>query len=119
MPTPQRRPDGVTLVMWWIHGAAWFVSGISFFCYGTAKPQGATFFDKVMDTGWKKAPWDQGLLKAAVALNLLAIVLGLVVVVMSVSRPSEVHDRSWAWALVMIAACGAGLFVIGPQLSAR
>jgi formate-dependent nitrite reductase membrane component NrfD len=105
--------------MWWFHGIAWTVAAISFLCYGTAKPVGATFFDKVMATGWKKVPWDQGLLKAALLLNFLAIVLGLVAVVLSLSRPNQAKDRTWVWALVLLISCGVGLFIIAPHMSAR
>jgi len=112
-------PDATIKAMWWVHGVAWVVAGISFVCYGTAKPQGATFFDKVMNTGWKKVPWDQGLLKASLVFNFIAIIMALVVVVMSLSRPSVFHDRTWAWALVMVVACAVGLFVVAPHLSTR
>lgn len=99
----------------WMIAIGWAVAFASFLCFGVAKPEGASMFDKMMDTGRTLPGWNLGLLRAALGLNLVASLTAMVAMVLNVGRPGRRDSQTMGG--LLIALCVVGLVVVVMRLS--
>lgn len=104
--------DRVPLV---VAGVGWLIGLGSMICFGLAKPEQKSMFDRMMTSSRPVVePWDPTMLRAALGLNLLALLVGIVAVVLNLGRPGKGQDQVLPG--LLIALCVMGLLFIVPQL---
>lgn len=94
----------------WIVGFGFLVAVASLMCFGMAKPADQSMFDRMMTSSYKEVAWNVNLLRAALGLDVLAILAGIVAVVLNLGTPEG--SKQQPLPVLLLVLCVVGLVVI-------
>lgn len=109
-------PDDLAQAPDWISATGWGVAIVSFVLFGLAKPEDRSMFDRFMGVAREAERWDAGLLRGAVALDVLAILAGVFALSLNLARLRRTEDRVRLAPIVLLVLCAAGLFALVDKL---
>lgn len=92
----------------------WVVAVISMALFGIARPRATSMFDRMMDSSDPAAGWNSGLLRLALALNVIAVLSALVAIVLNIGRGRETEQ---VLPSILILLCIVGLLVMVPLVT--
>lgn len=98
-----------------IQAVGWLFAIASILCFGVAKPEQVSMFDRMIETGRDGTNnFDPTLVRAALGLDVLAVLIGFIAMALNIGRPGGAQNQVLPGLLVVL--CIVGIFVMVPRL---